>query len=59
MPKCPQVVFTNNSASTISLGTLRDISTSPLASLVHWADTSGLTTGEGDEKVLELQNSFL
>ena len=59
IPKCPLVVFTNNSASTISLGTLRDINTSPLPSLVHCADTSGLTTGEGEEKVLELQNSFL
>ena len=54
IPKCPLVVFTNNSASTVSLGTLRDINTSPLASLVHCANISGLTTGEGEEKVLEL-----
>ena len=41
IPKCPLVVFTNNSASTISQGTLRDISTSPHPSLVHCMDTSG------------------
>ena len=41
IPKCPLVVFTNNSASTISRGTLRDINTSPHPSLVHCTDTSG------------------
>ena len=58
IPKCPLVVFTNNSASTISWGTLRDISTSPHPSLVQCTDTSGFTTREGEEKVLELWNSF-
>ena len=41
IPKCPLVIFTNNSASTISWGTLRDINTSPHPSLVHCTDTSG------------------
>ena len=58
MPKCPLVVFTNSSTLTTSRGTLRDISTSPHPSLVQCADTSKFTTGEGEEKVLELRNSF-
>ena len=58
MPKCPLVIFTNNSASMTSRGTLRDISTSPHPSLVQCTDTSEFTTREGEEKVLELRNSF-
>ena len=41
IPKCPLVIFTNNSMSMTSRGTLRDISTSPHPSLVHCMDTSG------------------
>ena len=57
--KCLLVVFTNSSALMTSQGTLRDISTSPHPSLVQCTDTSGFTTGEGEEKVLELREFLL
>ena len=41
IPKCPLVIFTNNSTSMTSQGTLRDMSTSLRPSLVHCVDTSG------------------